>query len=177
MHLLSVLLLFALAGCSQAPEEKMQISLDKNGSYTGFANLPANYTKEQAVKDGCYVVFDSNKVAGAQGWADFQAQVNGGHEASLRLVRFSGTDVYYIDLFYDGASYHAFDSTSPDLLDRKFSYCMDLTGKMYGTDHAGHLVVLTNDKNLTFKKYLHAITSSDTATIQSIVPYVWLPVQ
>jgi len=115
--------------------------------------------------------------AGEHVWTDFLAWVKDGENAYIRIVDFTGDDVYYTDLFYDGKSYHVFDSSAEDQKDSKFEYLLDLRGRMPGAQSDGRFVVLTHDKTLTFDVFVHAIVSSDFEEIQSIQPYWMLSIR
>ena len=77
--LLVFVMLFASCGHTpEVPDADIEIPYGEDGEYTGFSNLPNEYTAEDAVRDGCYVVVsaldpnneenDLGVVAGGEVW-------------------------------------------------------------------------------------------------------------
>lgn len=90
----------------------MSFILDRHDRYTGFDALPENYTPDQAVEDGCFVVVGSNDdnvksvlFGGGEHWQEFLEATGRGENASMRKVLFLDGTPFYTDLFYvDGRS-------------------------------------------------------------------------
>jgi hypothetical protein len=174
---IAITMLLLCTGCRKSPAIKADMSFDDDGQYTGFSNLPEDYTRKQAEQDGCYVNVEYQEVAGEEVWTDFVALAEDGKSAKIRIVYFTADDVYFTDLYYDGTSYHVFDSSTEDQKDCKFAYLLDLAGRMPGSQTDGRFVVLSNDKTLTFEVFIHAMVSSNTEVIQSIQPYRMLSIR
>jgi len=62
--LIAIINFLLFAGCADRSSLALKFALDNEGNYTGFKELPENYTAEQAGKDGCYVRVNSEVVAG-----------------------------------------------------------------------------------------------------------------
>lgn len=145
--------------------------LDINGNYTGFTDLPMNYTPEQAEKDGCYVLVDSETAVGEQNWKDFVKKASKGEDSNLRIVNITKNEIYFSDLFYENGYYRVFKSTSEDLKDHKFRYLLTLEGTLRNAATSGSVTILTDDKSLTYDDVMWTFLSSDTRYIKSIPPF------
>lgn len=91
----------ALAGCGEKPAETAGLPL---------AELPEDYTAEQAGADGCVVTEDLRTTAGAEVWDKFYEAVQAGTPATVRLANYydggasaDGRPSHYVsDLTFDG---------------------------------------------------------------------------
>lgn len=135
-------------------------SLDSNGNYTGFSNLPKNYTVEDAKKDGYFVKQDSEVIANNEVWVNFvETARQGNNNAGIRIVSFYSENIaspYFIDLFFNDGYFYLFDSSS-DIQDMQpVSYLLTLEGQFgHSKDiRANTMVVLHSINLLCFYKQL-----------------------
>jgi hypothetical protein len=118
------------------------LPLDKDGNYTGFCDLPTNYTFDEAKNAGYFVREDLHTIANENAWDNFVQASLRKENTSIRMVQYFTEDtskVYYTDLFYRNGYYYKFDSTSKKHKIQPFLYLLSL----------GNIIVLTNDKTLT----------------------------
>lgn len=83
--------------------------------YTGFSNLPKNYTIQKA-KDGGYLVTqDLEVIANKNVWDSFIETSLRKENTGVRIVKFYKGSVegpFFLDLFYNDGYYYLFDSSS-----------------------------------------------------------------
>lgn len=99
--LICLLAAAVLAGCGEKPAETAGLPL---------AELPEDYTAEQAGADGCVVTEDLRITAGAEVWDKFYEAVQAGTPATVRLANYydggasaDGRPSHYVsDLTFDG---------------------------------------------------------------------------
>jgi hypothetical protein len=191
MRITSILLIFLLfilncAGCSVESgvmsQDNLSVSftLDKNNRYMGFDRLPANYTPEQAVEDGCFTVVGSKEVnsrsllyGGGERWYEFLAAAEKGEDASLRKVLFLDSTPYFSDLFYVDGEYRYFDCEYSDMTDKPYKYLRKLTGLDGNPQKEQTLYVLTDSTELTYEDVTWSFYSSNLETVTDIM-FVWL---
>jgi hypothetical protein len=150
----------------------LEFSFDENGSYTGFETIPESYTPEQAEEDGCYVRnWKSDEFGGVNAWGNFAKNSKNGKNSGIRIMSVFDDAVYYQDLFYFDGYYRTFDSSSEDLTDYKYKYMLDLNGRLPNADKDGRIVILTNDKTLTYDSVMWSMLSSSMEVINSVSPY------
>lgn len=160
-----------LSGCQKTSAVALLLEFDREGNYTGFMNLPTQYSDEEAEKDGFYTRVNSEIVSGEQLWEDFIEDASNGKNASLRIVNIWDEEAYFLDLFYWDGSYRIFDSSSEDLQDYKFQHMLVLEGKLSNAARGDKVIVLTDDKELTYKDVMWKYLSSDMSYIESISPF------
>jgi hypothetical protein len=152
----------------------LAFSIDAVGNYTGFSNLPKNYTVEDAKKDGYIVEQDSVVIANIDIWADFVETAEKGNNTSVRMVRFSTQDLsgpYFRDLFFNDGYYSLFDSSSDKQAIKRFSYLLALEGQAGSPLKDNRVVVLTNDNTLSFNVVMKSLSSSSMEYMRSVPPY------
>lgn len=154
----------------------MAFSVDSDGHYTGFTNLPdtEDYTVQDAGEDGFLVMKDLTVAANQDRWDEFVEAAAEGKEADLRIANFFTDEPespFFSDLYYHGGSYYLFDSSSGQQAAEPFKYLLSLRGQDGNPLRDSGAVVLTNDSALTYQQFRTAIYSSDTKVIQSIFPY------
>lgn len=170
-------LALSLFGCVET-NKAVSFTMDNEGNYTGFSELPENYTIEQAEKDGCYVKVDLEPVAGQDKWDFFVLAASEGKDAGIRIIDIYDQNTkeqkgpYYIDLFYDGSYYHMFDSISSEQQDKPFLYLLTLNGTLPNAAKDTTVTVLTNDENLTFDEVMWSGLSSSMEYKNSISPFI-----
>jgi hypothetical protein len=154
-----------VTACSEK-SKTITFSLDANGLYTGFSNLPEKYTIEDAKKDGHFVKQDSVVIANNGVWANFVETATKGNNTGVRMVNFFTEDTedttipYFLDLFFNDGFYYLFDSSSDKQNLQPFSYLLRLEGQFGHLKKDTSVVVLTNDNALTFNVVMKAFVSS-----------------
>lgn len=169
ISLVSVILLISSWG--SAINKNLEYSFDANGNYTGFKNVPEDYTPEQAEKDGCYISKNLQEIGGEKAWTKFIENAAKGKDSSVRIMSIYDDGTYFDDLFFLDGSYQIFDSSSEDLKIHKFKYLLDLKGRGPNAVKDSRFVVLTNDETLTFDKVSLSLLSSSMNVINSISSY------
>ncbi|GEM_PF-1446935 len=159
----------------------MDFSIDADGNYTGFSNLPQNYTVEDAKKDGYVVEQDSVMIANKEVWDAFFQSAAQGNNAVVRMVSFLSEGISspsFRDLYFQDGYYYLFDSSSDKQDVQKFSYLLTLEGQFGNPLKDSQVVVLTNDNKLNFNAVMKSLLSSSMDYKQSVSPYklVWINV-
>ncbi|WMJ22761.1 hypothetical protein RBG61_12300 [Paludicola sp. MB14-C6] len=155
--LLTILLL--CTSCATRPK----LTYDKDGIYTGFNNIPKNYTSENAYKDGCYVI-DSKAKQGYysdKAWTKFIEDTKKNKKCSVRIVSVYDDNTYVKDLFYDGKSYIYIASDKKENV-YQYKYLLKLQGTAPNAVKSGTFFYLTNDKDLTYNKVIWSMLSSNS---------------
>lgn len=178
-----IILLFmtivSFVGLLTASSEKnndviIAFSLDTNGNYTGFSNLPKNYTVEDAEKDGYFVKRDLEVIVNNEVWDNFVETSRQGNNTGIRMASFYTEDTnspYFSDIFFNDGFYYLFDSSSDNQEKQPFLYLLALEGRFGGPLVDCEVVILTNDNALTFDVVMKSMYSSSMDYIQSVSPY------
>lgn len=171
LFILSIILFFT--GCSKTTSkpQMLDFEFDSDGNYIGFSDLPVDYTKKQATKDGCYVRKDSKAVAGFSQWKDFIQDTSDNKDTSIRIVNFYDDAIYFLDLYYIDGYYRVFDSSSDDLKDYKFKHLLTLKGQLPLAKKSGTINTLTDDPTLTYEDVMWTFLSSNSTYSESISPF------
>ena len=156
------------------PHSGSTLSVDADGAYTGFADIPSDLTADDAVKQGWYVIEESTLIAGTEVWQDFLATSEDGEDAFLRVAHFIGEEVFYIDLYHiDGLYYFCKNDNGTVSLVGKYTYLRALTD-LWGNPLREHtLYVLTDSLELTHHDVTWSWLSSSTYNVTDI-PFYWL---
>lgn len=166
-----------LTSCGKNHDETIEFSFDDNGNYTGFSNLPMNYTVEDAKEDEYYVKQDSKDIANRELWDNFIKDALKGKNTSIRIVNFYTeteddiTVYYFSDLFFNDSYYYLFDSSSENQEKQSYKYLLMLEGKFGNPLRDSWVVVLTNDNTLTFNDVMKSLVSSNMEYIKSVPTY------
>lgn len=161
----------AVFGCAGNGEEPPGFFFGQNGDYTGFTNLPADYTLEEAKKDGTFATQDSKISANRNAWESFVRDASQGKNASVRIVQFypdNPSSPFFQDLFFKDGNFYLFDSSSDNLKKQPYSYLLALEGRFGNPKRDSGVVVLTNDNTLTFDTVMKSMLSSDMNYIKSV---------
>lgn len=163
-------------GCNKFKnvDTSLNFSLDISGNYTGFSDLPSNYTIKNAEDDGCYVKKDLEVISNDDLWDKFYEASLRNENASIRIAMFYTEDndgPYFNDLFYDEGYYYLFDSSGEDQNKNPFLYLLTLEGRIGNPLKDSSVIVLTNDDSLTFDKVWRVMISSSLTYIQSVSPF------
>ena len=163
---------YATNGAALEPQTgALSFSFDDDGNYTGFSSIPQDYTSEQAANDGCYVLDGVIIDIGDGRLRRFIEDSNNKKDSSVRIMKIFDEGTFYSDLFYIDGKYRAFDSSSEDLSDHAYDYILELKGRMPNAARDSYYVVLTDDKELSFKNVYTKFISSSMDVINSISPF------
>lgn len=152
----------------------LDFSFDNMDQYTGFNSLPSRYTLEMAQNAGYYVMNDSEVVANGSLWDGFLAASSQGKTASLRMAKFYSEhegNPFFTDLFYKEGYYYLFDSSAKDLSGKPFKHLLTLKGQFGNPLRDSGVIVLANDRSLTFDLIMSGMLSSNSEYIKSIPEY------
>lgn len=171
--LLCVILIF---GCNKEVNSNslLSFSFDDSGNYTGFSNLPSNYTIEDAKVDGYYAKVDLKVVANENVWDSFVETSLSKKNTSIRIVSFHTKNTnspFYKDLFYRDGYYYCFDSSAEDQEKHPYQYLLTLEGQFGNPLKDSIIIILTDDNTLTFDSVIKSALSSDINYWKSISPY------
>lgn len=155
-------------------DNSLNISLDKNGNYAGFSDLPLNYTLEDAKDDGYFVTQNLEVIANKNVWDNFVATALRRENTGIRWIKFyteSTDNPYFLDLFYEDGYYYSFDSSANNQGKQPYLNLLTLEGKFGNPLKDSGVIVLTNDETLTFDKVMRVMLSSNTDYIKSVSPF------
>jgi len=171
--LLLIVSLVLLVGCIETKKDdaKPDFTFDESGQYTGFKALPADYTIEDATKDGYLVSKNLNIIANEALWTNFVETSSKGKNTNIRMVKFFTTESslhpFYTDVFYEDGFYYSFDSSAPVQEKEPYKYLLTLDGNTGNPLRNSGLIVLSNDQKLTFDQIMRAMISSNMSVIES----------
>ena len=180
------LLMLALAGCGELPAQR-----------TPLEDLPADYSLEQALADGCVVYEDGSIAGGQEVWDAFCRAVSGGQKAGLRLVfRYNLGDparydpdyyasvkdqyprVFAEDLDFDGEAYTVRWYEEGEEITKIYRYLMKYEGpaESPGASFDRYVrYVLTHDDTVTWEDIWRGMISSQFgARVDAHTVYVHL---
>lgn len=171
--LLCVLLVF---GCNKKVNSNnlLNFSFDDSGNYTGFSDLPANYTIEDAKTDGCYTTQDLEAVANENIWDSFVEASKNKKNTSIRKVSFhtkNENSPFFEDLFYRDGYYYCFDSSAENQEKHPFLYLLTLEGQFGNPLKDTVIIILTDDNTLTFDNIIQSALSSDINYRKNMSPF------
>ncbi len=171
--IISTIGLFTSCGKSYE-SQAIKFSFNDNGNYTGFANLPVEYSIEEAEKDGYFVAQDLEDDINKKLWDNFSQDAAKGENAGIRIVSFDTEDnsiAYFSDLFLNDGYYYLFDSSSENQEKQPYQYLLTLEGKFGNPLRDSGVVVLTDDNTLTFDHVMKSMLSSNMDYKKNISPY------
>lgn len=182
-----IVMLLSLSACGSTKSENEYepiLKLDDKGNYTGFLNLPEDYTPDKALEDGCFVVAEDSEKKGSpklyggkEHWDAFHDTSSKGEEAFLRVVTFLPEGIFYNDLYYSDGYYHHFhndrNTLSDTPKDRPYKYLRALTDKFGNPPKDSTMYVLTDSLELTFKDVMWSMLSSSMEA-KTKTPFIWL---
>ena len=184
-------LVFSLFSCSKTEKkgENIDIAYD-GGVYSGFSNIPDNYSVDDAINDGCLVIETlddgtnvhgvclrkTGRTAGYEYWLAFLEKSQNGEDAFLRVAHFICGVGYYHDLYYSDGKYTLFDLNEYGVSDGvSYSLLRRLDG-MAGPANdqkEDRFYVLTDDTTVTYSDITRRMFSS-TYDPDEVIPYEWL---
>lgn len=189
--ILTAILTLSLFSCAEREEKGENIEISYNdGKYSGFSDIPDNYTVDDAIDDGCLVIEtldgDTNaygvqmsktgRTEGYKHWVSFLEKSQNGEDAFLRVAHFIRGTGYYQDLYYSDGKYTIFDFNEYGISEGE-SYSLlrrldGMTGPV-GNQKEAHYYVLTDSTELTYHDVSWSYLSSSISTITDI-PFEWL---
>ena len=155
-------------------DKLLNFSFDENGYYTGFSDIPSNYTIEEAKSDGYFTTQGLGDVVNQDEWDRFVNDSSNKKDASIRMVRFFKESIdspYFLDLFYKDGHYYAFNSSEENQEKNPFLYLLTLEGKFGNPLRDTGVILLTDDNTLTFDMVMKSALSSDMNYKKSIPPF------
>lgn len=159
---------------TKSGDNSLVFSFDKNENYTGFSNLPKNYTLEDAKEDGYYVTQNLEVIANKSVWDHFVETSLRRENTHIRIVRFyteRAESPYFLDLYYEDGYYYLFDSSAENQKKQPYLHLLVLEGKFGSPLKDSGVTVLTNDDTLTFDTVMKAMLSSNMGYIKSVPPF------
>ena len=165
-----------ILGCNKIKnsDNLLNFSFDRSGNYTGFSDLPLNYTIEDVKADGYFATQDLEVVANKNIWDSFVETSFRKENASIRIVNFhteSADSPYFLDLFYKDGYYYLFDSSAENQEKHPYLYLLTLEGRFGNPLRDSGIILLTDDNTLTFDKVMRSMLSSNMAYKKSVSPY------
>lgn len=177
--LLILLILFSFCACSKEEQIK-EPTYNTNMEYSGFSDIPDNYTPEEAKKDNCFVIVSDDEgnteldVYGESQWHSFYESSNKGEDVFLRVAHFIDNEGYYTDLYYSEDKYYYYTKDEFGIrLQGPFNYLRALFGMDGIPKKEVTLYVLTDSTDLTYNDVTWSFLSSNLESITKI-PFVWL---
>ena len=189
--ILTAILTLSLFACAEREEKGENIEISYNdGKYSGFSDIPDNYTVDDAINDGCLVIetldvgtnvhgvemSKTGRTEGYEHWVSFLEKSQNGEDAFLRVAHFIRGTGYYQDLYYSDGKYTIFDFNEYGISEGE-SYSLlrrldGMTGPV-GNQKEAHYYVLTDSTELTYHDVSWSYLSSSISTITDI-PFEWL---
>ena len=188
---LMTVMIMSLFSCSDKDEKGTEIDIAYNeGVYSGFSDIPENYTVDDAIDDCCLVIEtldDGTNVHGVQmsktgrtegyeHWRSFLEKSERGEDAFLRVAHFIRGTGYYHDLYYSDGKYTIFDYNEYGISEgESYSLLRRLDGMAgpVGNQKEAHYYVLTDSTELTYHDVSWSYLSSSISTVTDI-PFEWL---
>lgn len=181
----ALMLLSILSSCFDRSGERIDISYNSDGVYSGFSDIPKNYSVDDAIDDGCLVIETvddgtnvhgvemrkTERTAGYEHWQAFLEKSERGEEAFLRIAHFIRGTGYYHDLYYSDGKYTIFDLNEYGISDgESYLYLRRLDGMAgpVGDQKEAHLYVLTDSTELTYRDVTWSYFSSSISTVTDI---------
>jgi hypothetical protein len=152
----------------------LEFSFDENGIYSGFSNLPFNYTMEEAKDSEYFITQNSEVIANKNVWDNFVETSLRRRNTDIRIVNFYTESIgspYFIDLFFEEGYYYLFDSSDVKKEKQPYVYLLTLAGKWGSPVKNSSIIVLTDDNTLTFDKVISVMISSSMNLKESVSPF------
>lgn len=143
-----------LCGCEALKEKEPEVIGKTTGEsvYTGFDNMPAEYSDEDVVADGGMVCMQTVVTGGPNNWKAFLKSVEDKEPATIRVKqKITEDNAFYKDVIYDGEDFRMIISVDPEEYDFTFPYLLVLEGRRSEESKRSTLAVLTDDPDLPFE--------------------------
>ena len=179
-------LLLMLFSCSK---NEGIISYGEDGSYTGFSDIPSDYTPADATDDGCLVIDltqgtneygatinEKYDTAGYDNWQRFLKKSESQEDTFLRVAFFIDGVGSYHDLYYCDGNYTIFALNEYGVSDGStYKYLRRLDGQTGPASDRQEdcFYVLTDSMDLTYNDVSWSFFSSNIDSVTDI-PFVWL---
>lgn len=174
---ISILCLFLLTSCDK--------TIDSVHDYIPYANIPENYSLEDAKNDGLVVYEDFDITAGQSIWDSFIKKTKNGEPCTVRLMFYYTLDgqgitpaheqyeeikdnypVFYIqDLIFDGKVYTLYSVEEDEEYTFKYKYLKWFREEPVsdGATYSEHIrYVLVNDDTVTWDQIWKGMISSQS---------------
>ena len=175
---LSFILLAAVCSCGAKDASIPSPQSDAYGVYTGFSDIPENYTADRAIKDGCVVISHDSVsdtqpqiATGYKHFEQFMESAQNGQDCFVRAAHFIDGVGYYTDLYYHDGKYIYFKLDEYGISEGKsFLYLRRLESEY---SEGSYYYVLTDSLELTYHDVQWSYLASNPSTVTKI-PFVWL---
>ena len=155
-YTLFILMLLGVGILAELSKPAPRLTFDENGNYTGFHDIPENYTVERARQDGC-IIHDmtqpsDNGLMQNPIWREFVETAAKKRPASVRIMFiFDHPDSpSYQDVFYQDGSYCTFSSSAHDMQRRNFPYLLERSGRLPNASRDGSIAVLCIEQDKSY---------------------------
>lgn len=134
--------------------ETKLLTYDGKGDYTGFDDIPAEYTAEQAIEDGCLVIDATSgedakiEVSGSDIWYNFVSKSKDDKEVKMRVAYFIDGKATYEDFYFTDNRYLVFARNDNGIYKKSDFTMLRLLEKADATDA---FYVLTDSDKLTYE--------------------------
>lgn len=163
-----ITIMILLTACNNAVP--ITYDIDDGGEYTGFLELPTDYTMDMAGDDGHLIKEDGQIVANEGSFDSFIKKSKNGEDTMLRMVSFQSDadDVYFCDLFYRDGLFYLFDSSAKVQTPQSYKYLLKINGTVGIPKKDRYMYILTDDDTLTYDLVFQSMFSSNSEVIKSI---------
>lgn len=160
------LLFFGLCGCSQSQKPVVYF---ENNEYRGFRDVNTYFSQQECAKVGYVVIEDgtiSKNYGAVQEFIKSTDTVNSGH---LRFASFhEGEGPSYMDLVYLDGEFYCYYMGEEDLSAKPYTYLLELEGSSGNPAKKYKMIVVSDDKSLTFDQVKKAMYSSSMEYTNSL---------
>jgi hypothetical protein len=179
LFILMFILLTACMGCTRKAMDNAPLP-----RYVPYAEIPDDYSLEDAKKDGCVVFENLSLTSGEEHWQNFIAKTQKGEAARIRLVNYYSLEarkeqvtpehyeeikdqypvLYVTDLSYDGRRYSTYSVIEGKEYQETWPYLNHYTGEARpGAAFSRYdCYILVKDKDVTYEALERALLSSHT---------------
>lgn len=161
-----LLLVFSFYGCIRTVDE---VDYFENNEYIGFEDADTNLSRQDCIDSG-FLVLDGIKIQENYDKVQkFIDNTEAGNPDRLRIARFHDSKgPAYSDLIFDEGRYYFYYMDEEDYLANAYSYLLVLEGEWGLPIQKYKMLVLSDDKTLTFDELNKAMVSSSLEYINSI---------
>lgn len=164
--LIFLLLVFLFCVCIGTADE---VNYFENNEYTGFGDADTNLSRQDCIDSG-FLVLDGIKIQ--ENYDKVQKFIDNtedGNADRLRIARFHYSEgPAYSDLVFDEGGYYFYYMDEEDYPANAYSYLLVLEGEWGLPVQKYKMLVLSDDKTLTFDEVNKAMVSSSLEYINSV---------
>lgn len=133
------------------------------------------YSKEEVISND-YIVYEDNKlISGKEIWDEFIEKTSYGQEAAVSVATIIDNQILTTRLVYNEAGYFCNDEEpweNGTNITKQYKYIKEITGIVEASGITEHLIILTNNNDITYEEILKGIESSQSKDIYSDNHYV-----